>query len=287
MNRGVLIFAQNSTQIDYAKLAILSAKFAHKHLNVPVSLVTDYSTVEWIDNSGLHLIVKDTFDKVILIERKKICENFRQLADGDNKDRVPFINDSRPLAYDLTPYDRTLLIDSDYFINSSLLNEYWNVDYDVMIGQKLCDIANFDRIGYHDRYISDTAPHLYWATTVMFTKNQYANHFFNLVKHIKNNYVYYADVYRFDYRMYRNDIAFSIAKHIINGYQTDSTGCLPPVFSSLDRDILVDVNKHRWVFLVNTMSGNRYYASSINNQDIHVMNKQSIIRNYDKLMDLV
>lgn len=286
MNQGVLLFAQNTRQVDYLRLSILSAKLAVKNLQVPVSLVTDWSTLEWARHSNQFSTIRSVFDQIIEIDRPQICNNFRYLSDGNDRTRIPFVNDARTRAYELTPYDRTLLIDSDFLINSSMLSEYWKVDIDVMISERLHDLAEFDRIGYHDRYISDTGIHLYWATAVMFSKSETARYFFNLVNHVKTNYVYYADLFRFDYRIYRNDIAFSIAKHIIDGYETNLLGNLPPILSTFDKDVLIDVKDHRLLFLINAMNNSKFYAASIEGRDIHVMNKQSIIRNYNQLLEI-
>ena len=48
MNTGVLIFAHNSRDVDYALTAVISAGLAKKYLKVPVSLVTDSPTLEWM-----------------------------------------------------------------------------------------------------------------------------------------------------------------------------------------------------------------------------------------------
>ena len=44
--------------------------------------------------------------------------------------------------------------------------------------------------------------------------------FFDLIKHIEENYIHYRNMYQFKTSVYRNDFAFSIAVHIMNGYQT-------------------------------------------------------------------
>ena len=286
MSQGVLLFAQNTREVDYLKLSVLAAKLAKKNLQVPVSLVTDSATLEWAEESNQLSTVQEVFDQVIQTERPRICNNFRYLSDGNDRSRVPFVNDARSRAYDLTPYERTLLIDSDFLINTPTLREYWNADSDIMISQSLGDVAAVDRIGYYDRYISDTGIHLYWATAVMFSKSPISQHFFNLVEHVKENYVYYADLFRFDHRTYRNDIAFSIAKHIVDGYETNLLGSLLPTLSTFDKDVLIDVNDNTLIFLINAMNNSNFYAAAIKDRDIHVMNKQSIIRNYDKLMEL-
>ena len=40
MSKGVLLFANNNSQVDYIKQACFLAKQIKKHLKVPVSLVT-------------------------------------------------------------------------------------------------------------------------------------------------------------------------------------------------------------------------------------------------------
>jgi hypothetical protein len=121
----------------------------------------------------------------------------------------------------------------------------------------------------------------------MFSKNANAKLFFDTVNYVKENYSQFADVFRFDSRQFRNDIAFSVAKHILDGYQQDDTLSLPPVLSALDKDILHDVNGNMLTFLVDYKLTNSYCAASISNIDIHIMNKQSVIRNKQALLELI
>lgn len=286
MTRGILIFAHNNRDVDYALMSIVSGHLAGKYLQVPVSLITDKFTIQWMKQSKIYQKAKLVFDKIIEIE-KPVTDNQRNLHDGVENKLVPFINSNRYSAYELTPYDRTLLIDSDFLIFSNTLENYWDVDSDILISSAINDIYDQKRLGYHDRYISDTGIHLYWATTVMFSKSEYSKTFFNLVDQIRENYQYYSDLFRFDSRQYRNDIAFSIAKHILDGYKTDITSSLPPVLSTLDKDVLLDVSTSgKLTMLVSPNLDSNYIAASVNNVDIHVMNKQSLIRQSDKLLEI-
>ena len=286
MNQGILIYAHNSRKIDYALMSIIAGGLAKKNLNKPVSLVTDQSTVDWMIESNLYEKATNIFDKIILTDRPNNY-NQRVLHDGADNELVPFINSDRCTAWYLTPYDRTLLIDSDFFVLSKNLNEYWNVDQDILIGSGINDIYGEERLGYHDRYISDTGIKLYWATTVMFSKNDVSKCFFDTVTHIKENYQYYSDLYRFDSRQYRNDISFSIAKHIFDGFETDKNLSLPAILTTLDRDTLIDVKNNKFTFLINYNLDNNFCASSLSEIDVHIMNKQSICRNKDKLLELI
>ena len=285
MSKGVLLFAHNNRQIDYVRMAILSAKLAIKNLKVPVSLVTDPSTLDWAQESGIEKLMTDTFDKIIITQRPSEGSSVRNYFDGQNRTPAPFINRNRYSVWDHTPYDRTLMIDTDYLIFTDNLSCYWDIDADLMISPKYNDIQGKERIGYLDTHISETGIEMLWATTVMFTKNEKTKVFFDLVEHIKTKYKMYSDVYRFNPLLFRNDIAFSIANHIMNGYQNLNDYSLPEVFSTADKDILVDVKDKKLQFLV-SQNSDGYVATSICDKDVHVMNKFSIMRNYDKLMEL-
>lgn len=287
MNKGVLIFAHNNRQVDYARMALVSGKLANKHLGVPVSLVSDESTITWMKESKIYDKAVTLFDKIIITERPPEDQN-RVMYDGKEKVVSLFKNSNRSSVWDLTPYDRTLLIDTDYFIFSNMLNDYWDVNSDLLISESYNDILGSERVGYLDKYISDTGIKMLWATTVMFTKNENTKVFFDLVEHIRRNYSRFADIYRFDNRIYRNDISFSIARHILYGFETDNDYSLPPVFSSIDKDILYKIdNDLNLLFLVNTPNRENYYAASVKNRDVHIMNKQSVTRNLDRLLELI
>jgi len=286
MKRGILIYAHNSRSVDYALMAVISGGLASKNLNVPASLVTDPSTVEWMRESSVLDLASKVFENIIIINKPE-TNNQRRLFDGDRDNVVPFVNSNRDSAWDLTPYDRTLLIDSDFLVLTNHLNKYWDIDSDIMIGESINDIYDNTRLGYLDKYISEVGVKLYWATTVMFTKNENSKLFFDTVNFVKENYKHYADIFRFDNRQYRNDIAFSIAKHILDGFEETSLGRLPPVFTSLDKDVLYEVENSRLKFMVNHKLDNNYCAAVVSEIDIHVMNKQSIIRNKDQLLEMI
>ena len=286
MKKGILVYAHNSRAVDYALMAVISGGLAKKHLQVPVSLVTDPSTVEWMRESKILEKATEVFENLIIVDRP-ITDNTRRLSDGESSEVIPFLNSNRSSAWDLTPYDRTLLIDGDFLIFSNSLNEYWDVDADVMIGESINDICNSNRLGYLDRYISDVGVKMYWATTVMFTKNQTSKLFFDTVNFVKENYDYYADVFRFNSRQFRNDVAFSVAKHILDGFEEQPENMLPPVLTLLDKDYLHSVEGNKLICLTSPKLDSNFCVSALEGVDIHVMNKQSIYRNKEKLLELI
>lgn len=287
MKKGALIYAHNNRDVDYVLLSLISAILCKKNLSIPVSLVTDTTTLRWAEESGIIDQIKSTFDKIIEVE-KPITSNSRRLHDGTDNKSVAFTNTNRSSAWELTPYDRTLLLDSDFLIFSNRLNQYWDVDQSFLIAESMLDIYDQKRMGYHDRFISDTGPHLYWATTIMFTKDAESKLYFDTVNYIRDNYQYFADLFRFDPRQFRNDIAFSVAKHLIEGFQKSDFENLPSLLTIQDRDILQDVDSDsRLKFLIAIDMNNDYVLASSRGVDVHVMNKQSIVRHKEKLLTLV
>lgn len=286
MNKGVLLFAHNSQKVNYGLLALVSGSLAKKNLSVPVSVVTDKNTLLSLENDNLIDLANEIFDNIIVTDNFT-TDNVRVLSDGHKKQSVPFINSNRSHAWDLTPYQRTLLIDVDYLILSSALDEYWDSKEDFLISKSFNDIYSETRISHKDRYISEVGVHMFWATTIMFTKNENSKIVFDLVKNIKENYQVFSTIYQFNSLQYRNDISFSIAKHIVDGYETNLQNTLPPVLTVQDKDMLVDVNSNNFTFLINDSQNSDYVACSVRDIDVHVMNKIGILRNAKKILGII
>jgi hypothetical protein len=121
----------------------------------------------------------------------------------------------------------------------------------------------------------------------MFTKNQSTKTFFDTVQTIRDNYKLFSEIYRFDNRIYRNDISFSIAKHMLDGFRTNTEYSLPPVNTVYDSDILESVKSDGNLIFLISQNGNFYSPLATKNIDVHIMNKQSIIRCKDQLLELI
>jgi hypothetical protein len=280
MTKGILVFAHNNRDIDYAKLALYSARLATEHLKLPVSLVTDTSTIEWMKECGTYDRSTELFDKILTVERPAPT-NYRKLNDGKEPSRVLFTNQTRHKSFEITPYDKTLVIDADYLIFSDNLNAYWDLEQDVILAKNVYDLSGQDRFQYLDSYISETGIDLKWATTFMFTKNEKSKIFFETVKNILENNEIFSQIFRYNYMQFRNDIAFSVANHICNGFQEVSNYTLPAITVTLDKDKLVDVSNKSATFLIDDASGSRlgdYFACSVKNTNVHIMNKKSLER---------
>lgn len=284
MTNGILIFAHNSNKVDYVSQAIIAAGLAKKYLNVPATLVSDSSSIKKLKRSSKNKLAREIFENIIEIDLVE-TNNSRILHNGNEFQKVPFINSNRANAWELTPYDRTLLIDSDFLIFSGTLSEYWNYNSSFLIGSSMLDILD-SRYGFQDKCVSDEGIPMYWATTIMFTKNAESKLYFDMVSFIRDNYQTYSKLFNFDSKIYRNDIAFSIAKHVIEGFETKDN-LLPPILTVQDKDIIYDVNELGIKFLIKDKLADNRIISNISKRDVHVMNKISIVDNYKKLIKLI
>ena len=271
MNKGVVIFAHNSKEVDYALMSVLAGTFASLHLRVPVSLITDPYTISWMEQSGIYDLAVKTFDQIISIDFSKSA-NHRRIIKDEKTVIVPFNNGSRISIWELTPYDRTLMIDSDFIILGNTLENFWEVDQSVLVSSSVKDIIG-DRVGILDKWVSSTGIPLRWATTVMFTKNEESLRFFNIVKDVKENWKIYADLYNFDPTVYRNDISFSIASHL----QTKGVGqeyFLPPILTAQLSDTVKLQSTSKASVTCKSLSGD--VITAVNGLDLHVMNKYNL-----------
>lgn len=282
---GVVIYAHNNREIDFSLMAMVSAFQIDKNLSVPVSLITDKHTINWMKESKIYSQSKEIFDQIIEVE-VPISNNLRKIIDGNTVKMVPFANANRHTVWEVTPYERTLLVDSDFLVLSDTLNQFWETDSDLLISPSMHDVRG-DRIGVLDKWVSETGIPLFWATTVMFTKNDNTKLFFDLVAHIRDHYDLYARIYRFNPFMYRNDISFSIAKHILDGFLTNKVDYLPPVFTIQDRDTICNVNKTGIkVLIYDSLAGKETTIVNLKNIDIHIMNKQDIVKFSKEFMEI-
>ena len=83
--------------------------------------------------------------------------------------------------------------------------------------------------------------------------------------------------------MFRNDFAFSIALHILNGGVASSVPSLPIEYlnNSFDLDDIFRVNSHNDIIMFCTSKQNKYehILGRFTNMDLHIMNKYAIKRN--------
>ncbi len=279
--KGAFLIARNNSQVDYVKQAVFLAKRIKKYLGLPTSVLTD--SVEYLKNNFDEKI----FDRIIPLSYHNE-PNERLYFDGALYQKsAPFNNRSRCQVFDLTPYDETLLLDTDYIISNDLLLSCFDLDDDFLIYKDSVDISQI-RNQHEFTYVSDTSVPFYWATCVFFRKTKTNKIYFDLLQHIEKEWDHYRRVYQITSNLFRNDFAFSIGIHIMNGFCQGGFAKEMPgkMMYTTDKDILVNLNDEKMTFLVEKKDYlGEYTALSTNGQNIHVMNKFSLGRQIDKVLN--
>ena len=107
-----------------------------------------------------------------------------------------------------------------------------------------------------------------WATVVIFKKTQYTGMIFALIKHIQKHYAHYRNLYRIKYTNYRNDFAFAIALHQMNGFGKYN-GFIPTPMAMLAHETdVVEMSETGLVWRHKDRVG------FIDQQDVHAMDKE-------------
>ena len=278
MTKGVLLFASNNSSINYVKQAHYLAKRISKYMGLPTSIVTS------TDIESDYPEYVDAFDYILYSNIMHIDATRKRYADGSMYDTtMNFYNKNRARAYNLTPYDQTIVMDTDYIICNDKLNKCFVQQKDLLLYKDATHIGMHEYIPEFER-VSDTSIDFYWATVFFFRKTKQTEAFFGLVKHIEENYMHYRNMYQFKTTVFRNDFAFSIAIHILNGYQSGNfAGTLPgKKFFAIDKDLAIDIVDDEIKMLVQKEKRlGEYTGVSLKGSNCHIMNKFSLERVID------
>lgn len=198
--------------------------------------------------------------------------------------RLKFKNDIRIKSFEISPYDETLVLDCDYLINNDVLKYCWEQPHDFLIFKDAVDLTGY-RNDPRLKTVSDKSIDFYWATVFFFKKNSNTEIFFNYLGHIQENWNYYRHIYQIEHSLYRNDYAFSIGIHVMNGYQNgDWAYSLPgKLYYTTDRDLLLEYNDSMKFLIEKENYRGEYTLMKVKNINVHVMNKFSLSRVLDDI----
>jgi hypothetical protein len=277
MSQGAVLIARNNTEVDYIKQAVFCAKRIIHFLNIPVSLITD--NTDYLEKN-----YKDhPFDKVITVNNNTDY-SYKKYHDGAfTRKKLEFKNTNRSSVYDLSPYDETLVLDTDFILANDVFKHCFEQQNDFLIYSDAFELSNVRNLNEF-KFISEVGPKFYWATCIFFRKTELNKIFFDLVSHIQENWSHYRNIYRLHSTVFRNDWAFSIAIHIVNGYTENNFANKMPgtMFYTTDRDLLIELKENNFLFLLQTHEeSTEYFPAKIKNSNIHVMNKYSLNRVID------
>jgi hypothetical protein len=248
MTVGALLFAFDS-EIKYTKLAVECATRIKKYLDIPVSLVTDIN------------LETDVFDQQIIVDKPSDKNKKYHFDLGGSS---AWYNFGRNCAIDHTPYDRTLLVDTDYMVNSADLSPMLECEQPFLAHRSVQEVfKNKKRI---DRFGTKNTQ-MWWATVIIFDKSTFSQDVFAVWKMVEQNYHHYSNIFGFDSRKFRNDFALSISLLLCNG-NTIPTQCdIPWPLFNVDPDIKVELLDNKWWIEHTTR------RICMEHHDLHVMGK--------------
>lgn len=263
MSRGVILFAFNSPKYNYYDMAEYTARRINHFLDLPVTIVTDKSSVP--DNPSY------TFDNTILVEPDK--NNIREYS--------VWINKGRYQAFDLSPYDETIVLDTDYMVNSNKLLKTFDTSIDFCCHDSTSFLMHPKAA---QEVLSAYSFKTLWATVMTFKKTRRAKQIFECLEMVQKNYDHYANIHSFISNVYRNDYALTLALRIANGHLLSTHDIIPwnlihvgkntSVYANSDEEF----NTEYTVMFDNWQRGKlRKEYITIRDLDFHVMNKENFM----------
>lgn len=254
MTIGATILAFNNDTIDYVGMAAWSARRIKHWLNIPVCIVTDSENVDPV------------FDHVI----NTTAQGQRHRYFEDLDARVLWHNANRADAYDLTPWDRTLLLDADFVVNSNVLNAILEAQQDFMCHRYAWDMATGNTLNDLNYFGQYRFPQ-WWATVVVFDKTQHAQFIFDTMRMVRENWDHYRLLYSIANPTFRNDHALSIALNLCSGHTLTTKDIVWPLSSVMPHDKIVQLDD--WTFGIEYEVKGRPLCKKIVETDFHAMNK--------------
>jgi hypothetical protein len=245
-SRGVVLFAFNSDTVNYVEIAEQCARLIKHTLGLSITLITDtVSTSKYFDQT---INVNNTLKNVRMGYAKGT-----QWRNGD-----------RYRAYELSPYDETILIDSDYLMLDNSLVKFLNTATDYRLIHN-----NYSATHNMSGDMGPMSLNSVWATAIVFKRSKLTEQLFDLAGRIQHNYRYYRKLYQLREPNFRNDYAFAIANNVLSGYTTNINQSMPLTMLTLDKPVTNIEIKNSMLII-----RERERAHVLPHQNIHVMDKE-------------
>lgn len=259
MNRGFLLYSFDSETVCYAKIANICARLIRYFIGEKVSVVTD-------NKDGLD---PSLFDNIILIPK--------------NVSDVRWRNSERNNYFNLTPYEETIVIDSDYLLFNNLLSNLFDNKESLILSKRALK-DDFSEVDNKEKRLSPIGLDMIWATCFYFRKDTTSELFFDIVDYVKKHFEFFFSLYRCGGRIYRNDFVFSIATHLLSDSGQSIINYSPyPIYTAYPDTTIYEV-KPKGLILNNKWSDSK--LENMENLSIHVLNKKTILENHDAFQTL-
>ena len=287
--QGVCFFVYNNNQLDYVDLLMLAARYVKEYLKLPVCMITDNGTYNWMLESQSESDI-DTYIDYIKITNDEFKDNLRTHKDSPwSEFTAQFQNSNKHKIWEYSPFEQTLLMDTDYIVKNDFLLQSFN-NPGVSMYNNAVSTRN-DPPHRNEVLLYPSGIKMWWSTVVYFDRSEFSKMFFDLWDHVADNYEFYQFLYNFPGGLFRTDYCVSIAVHILNGMEESTTidnfDDMPMHYISQDDDI-IDINdKQDWICLGCDQKENwKNLLIKHSNLDLHVMNKRALLRMKPKIVEM-
>ncbi len=247
-NRGTLLFAFDNELVQYTQIAIHNKRRIEKHYKHEVVIVSD----------------KKVDDTTLIVDSEIAASNSRHYRELGS---ASFKNTSRCNALDLTPFDETILLDVDYFVNTPTINKIWSGEC-LKMSKSAFDIVG-KSLPKDVLTISEDSLKMYWATIVCFNKDTLSQEFFKNWKELVENYSLYKKLFSLPNQL-RNDFAVTLALYKTLDYTQNSLVDLPVSIPTAFENTNVDVRSNSFNVFLTSQSSVSIFS------DLHIINKRSL-----------
>ena len=193
-NRGVCIIAYNNTEIDYMHTACLAAGYVKKHMkNNKVALITDDGTKTYMETLFSEEQINQLFDFIIHSEIQHEHNPRRHFDSPWTEFSAQFSNKNKNDIFEMTPFDKTLLVDSDYFIQNNYYDHIFDTEVPLSMHRNALYLDGTPPY-LNERELNEAGIHHWWSTCVYFDQSEEASMFFDLWRLVKENWDYYLSL---------------------------------------------------------------------------------------------
>ena len=245
MTKGVLLFCFDTAEVKYHKILERCVSLVKKNLKLEITVVTNFDTYKKLKPLGF------------------VNYKFIEPELGNTKLGKEWRNVDRHLAYELSPYDTTMVMDIDYLPFSDNLRQFLYTGYDFLVSRTAHDLTGRNTFDQRRWSMID----MVWATVFVFRKGKKAKRVFETLKYVKDYYAYFLELYRIYDKQFRNDYAFAIALQQANGFLDYDT--LPISLPTLPPDcevVQIDDTGIAWKY--------QDQITYTTDHDVHVLNKE-------------
>ena len=180
-----------------------------------------------------------------------------------------WFNLARADVYELSPFESTIVLDSDYLVFDSNLLKLFESGQSVL---SHCDWFDCNNVESSAMPLGTSYMEMLWATVLKFDKTEEVGEMFAHWKDIIKNYRYYSVLWKLNRNMIRNDHAFTIAMKKVQNFGSVQHCHIPWDIVTCNQNMTVKQLTNNSIVLED-----QHGLCEIKNQSVHILNKESLI----------